>query len=69
MGFTPDNNYFLSVFQGQKQVNIWQSYIGKITTNRNTEIISQFRTEIKKMEIDYRITLSTERQELKEENR
>ena len=69
MGFTPDNNYFLCVFQGQKQVNIWQSYIGKITTNRNTEIISQFRTEIKKMEIDYRITLSTERQELKEENR
>ena len=55
MAFTPDNNYFLSVFKNSKEVNIWHNYIGKITTNRNEEEVGSFTTKMKKMERDYRM--------------
>ena len=34
IAFTPDGGYFLSVFLHRKEINIWNNYIGKITTNQ-----------------------------------
>ena len=36
MAFTPDGGYLLTVYQGQKQVKIWNNYIGKIATSNTS---------------------------------
>lgn len=35
MVFTPDNGYLLSVFEGTKEINIWNNYIGKIVSSQS----------------------------------
>lgn len=42
MCFTPDNAYFLTIFEGAKEINIWHNYIGKITSAQNEDEVYQF---------------------------
>lgn len=46
MGFTPDNCYFMSVFEGGKEINIWNSYIGKITSSQEESSLCKFHTTL-----------------------
>lgn len=34
MQFTEDNQFFLSVFENEREINIWNNYIGKLSSNR-----------------------------------
>jgi len=34
MCFTEDNQFFLSVFENEREINIWNNYVGKISSNR-----------------------------------
>ena len=60
MTFTPDGGYLLSVFQGRKEINIWNNYIGKITTNQVDEENLHFFTKLRWLETDYRAVLNRE---------
>lgn len=60
MAFTPDGGYFLSVFNMKKEINIWNNYIGKITTNQVDEERSNFHTSLRWLEPDYRVVLNRE---------
>ena len=37
--FTPDNQFMLSVFEGQREANVWNNYIGRISSNRSEEYL------------------------------
>jgi WD40 repeat protein len=51
--FTPDNQFMVSVFEKSRESNIWNNYIGKISSNRNIEKIA-FTPEIKTIDANYR---------------
>lgn len=58
MCFTPDGGYFLSVFEGSREINIWHSYIGKIATTQSENQVYVFKTALNQLEPDYRATLN-----------
>lgn len=35
--FTPDNQFMLSIYKSEREVNVWNNYIGKISSNRVEE--------------------------------
>lgn len=45
-GMTPDNNLFLSCFEGNREINIWYNQIGQVTTASDVSLL-HFETEVK----------------------
>ena len=37
--FTPDNQFMLSIFKGGKEVNIWNNYLGKLSSSRERDVL------------------------------
>lgn len=62
MSFTPDNGYFMSVFEGAKEINIWNNYIGKITTSQDETEVYKFETTLNYFTSDYREKLINTKQ-------
>jgi len=56
MCFTEDNQFFLSVFENEREINIWNNYVGKISSNRESEALN-FNVVINHCEEDFRILL------------
>lgn len=54
MSFTEDNQFFLSVFKDSMEVNIWNNYIGKISSNRDSDELLQFTAKINYDVSDFR---------------
>jgi hypothetical protein len=51
--FTPDNQFMVSVTRGRKEANVWNNYIGKVSSSRTKELIA-FTPQIRIFEEDYR---------------
>jgi WD40 repeat protein len=32
--FTPDNQFMVSIFRGKREANVWNNYLGRITSSR-----------------------------------
>ncbi len=56
MCFTEDNQFFLSVFEDEREINIWNNYVGKISSNRYIENLN-FNVVINHCEEDFRVVL------------
>ena len=37
--FTPDNQFMLSLFKGQTELNVWNNYLGKVSSTRQQELL------------------------------
>ena len=51
--FTPDNQFMVSIFSNKREANVWNNYLGRITSSRNEEALL-FQPEIKHIHEDYR---------------
>jgi hypothetical protein len=57
--FTPDNQFLVSIFEGKREANVWNNYIGRLTSTRSDEALL-FEPEIRHLQEDYRKELLTE---------
>jgi TRAP-type C4-dicarboxylate transport system permease small subunit len=57
MSFTEDNQFFLSVFENEREINIWNNYLGKISSSREKEAL-KFDVVINRCEEDFRKVLA-----------
>jgi hypothetical protein len=52
----------MSVFEGAKEINIWNNYIGKITTSQDETEVYKFETTLNYFTSDYREKLINNKQ-------
>lgn len=58
MAFTPDGGYFMTIWEGGREIGIWNNYIGKISTAHQDVESYKFETRLNYLTGDYRQTLT-----------